>query len=107
MLDYKVRPCLNKQVTETIEENQNVHRCSIQAFFFSLFFSSFDSKLVECMGGTSINRGGGRLYNGRLTQQRAVPCSDCPSFPPQYSPSMRATYMSVADDHLRHYEFPS
>ncbi|GAB1297028.1 Protein tweety homolog 2 [Apodemus speciosus] len=24
-----------------------------------------------------------------------------------YSPSMRATYMSVADEHLRHYEFPS
>lgn len=25
------------------------------------------------------------------------------SSPPQYSPSMRATYMSVADAHLRHY----
>ncbi|XP_042529812.1 protein tweety homolog 2 [Dipodomys spectabilis] len=27
--------------------------------------------------------------------------------PPTYSPSMRPTYMSVADEHLRHYEFPS
>ncbi|XP_012588442.1 PREDICTED: protein tweety homolog 2 [Condylura cristata] len=51
--------------------------------------------------GRGMRAGGGGSRRDRLT----VP----PALSPQYSPSMRATYLSVADERLRHYggEFPA
>ncbi|XP_060242424.1 protein tweety homolog 2 isoform X2 [Meriones unguiculatus] len=46
------------------------------------------------------------LFGGNPRYEN-VPLIGRGSPPPTYSPSMRATYMSVADEHLRHYEFPS
>ncbi|XP_052612511.1 LOW QUALITY PROTEIN: protein tweety homolog 2 [Peromyscus californicus insignis] len=46
------------------------------------------------------------LFGGNPRYEN-VPLIGRGSPPPTYSPSMRATYMSVADDQLRHYEFPS
>uniref|UniRef100_A0A8C6WA42 Protein tweety homolog n=1 Tax=Nannospalax galili TaxID=1026970 RepID=A0A8C6WA42_NANGA len=46
------------------------------------------------------------LFGGNPRYEN-VPLIGRGSPPPTYSPSMRTTYMSVADEHLRHYEFPS
>ncbi|KAM4821740.1 protein tweety homolog 2 isoform X2 [Urocitellus parryii] len=48
------------------------------------------------------------LFGGNPRYEN-VPLIGRGSPPPTYSPSMRATYMSVADEHLRHYgsEFPA
>lgn len=46
------------------------------------------------------------LFGGNPRYEN-VPLIGRGSPPPTYSPSMRPTYMSVADEHLRHYEFPS
>uniref|UniRef100_A0A7N9IDN4 Protein tweety homolog n=1 Tax=Macaca fascicularis TaxID=9541 RepID=A0A7N9IDN4_MACFA len=46
---------------------------------------------------------------GRNPRYENVPLIGRASPPPTYSPSMRATYLSVADEHLRHYgnQFPA
>ncbi|XP_073901322.1 protein tweety homolog 2 isoform X2 [Castor canadensis] len=46
------------------------------------------------------------LFGGNPRYEN-VPLIGRGSPPPTYSPSMRATYMSVTDEHQMHYEFPS